>query len=133
MRVDYISPAVQPGVSTELPENSGTAPSFREQVRLSTVPLPLSWEQQLRLDARPFTTTYIGPPPRPSTLGLDDVQTQRMCWRNIVPRHVGGSNSSQDSIVTPEERAVQTMLDMLSQIQQMEDAIVSRQVAVTRG
>ena len=133
MRVDYISPAVQPGVSTELPESSGATPSFREQVRISTVPLPLSWERQLRLDARPFTTTYIGPPPRPSTLGLDDVQTQRMCWRNIVPRHRGASSVLRDSIATPGEQAVQTMIEMLLQIQQMEDAIVSRQVAVTRG
>jgi hypothetical protein len=133
VRVDYISPAVQPGVSTELPESSGAAPSFREQVRISTLPLPLSWEQQLRLDVRPFTTTYIGPPPRPSTLGLDDVQTQRMRWHNILPRHSGASSVLQDSIATPGEQAVQTMLEMISQIQQMEDAIVSRQVAVTRG
>jgi len=133
VRVDYISPAVQPGVSKELPESSGAAPSFREQVRLSTDPLPLSWEQQLRLDARPFTMTYIGPPPRPSTLALDDVHTQRMCWRNIVPRHGGASSPSSDSIVTPEQQAVQTMIEMLLQVQQMEDAIVARQVAVTRG
>jgi len=130
MRVDYTLPALQPETFPDMPLTGETGASFREQLRSPAVQLPVSWEQQLRLDARPFTGTYIGPPPPPQTLEFGDAETQRVRWRNMLSRHsqsratVGNSASQQP---------VQGMLAMLAEMQQMEDSIVSRSVGITRG
>src|SRR5262249_3449391 len=134
VRVDYVLAALQPGISADSQsELAGEAPSFREQLRTSTAQLPDSWEHQLRLDIRPFTTTFIGPPPRPRTLEVNDARTERMRWRNMLSRHNGTLNDAETLNMPGGKRAEHTMVGMLLQLQEMEDAIVSRQVAVTRG
>ena len=133
MKVDYVLPAFQPGVANDLPDSRGIVPSFREQVRLSRVPMARGWEQQLRLDARPFTATYIGPPPRPHTLALDNLQTERTRWRSLVSRHSEIEDAPHRSETCTSTPAVRTMIEMLRQMQLMEDSIVAQQVAVTRG
>jgi hypothetical protein len=133
MRVDYTLPALQPGISPDLPTAQETGRSFREQIRSPTVQLPVSWEQQLRLDARPFTGTYIGPPPRPHTLQLYDAETERSRWRNLLWRHGRSAEAAGEPNPSTSRPSVQVMLEMLLGMQQMEDTIMSRQVAVTRG
>jgi len=133
VRVDYILPALEPAITNEGPESRDMVPSFRERVHLARPSLPQGWEQQLRLDARPFTATYIGPPPRPHTLALDNFQTERIRWRNLVSSHGAGVDSSHSSITPPSQPAVQAMIEMLRQMQAMEDSIVALQVAITRG
>ena len=87
MRVDYTLPALQPETLAEMPATGETGPSFRDQLRRLTVQAPVGWQQQLRLDTRPFTGTYIGPPPRPQSLELKDPETERSRWRNMLQRH----------------------------------------------
>ena len=88
MRVDYTLPALQSGNLLEAePAAEGVGRSFREQLRGTTASLPVNWEQQLRLDVRPLTATFVGPPPRPRTLELSDAETERARWRNMVLRH----------------------------------------------
>jgi len=130
MRVDYTLPALLPETFPDTPVTDETATSFRDQLRGLTVQLPVSWEQQLRLDARPFTGTYIGPPPRPQTLELNDAETQRSRWRSMLSRHSQTPLAAGSSAGT---QPVQGMLEMLLEMQQMEDSIVSRSVGVTRG
>lgn len=133
LRVDYIMPALQPAIGNQSPAGPEIVPSFREQVRTQKIATPRGWEEQLRLDARPFTATYIGPPPRPNTLALDNFQTERVRWRNLVSHHDGGVDSPRPSGTSLSEPTVQSMILMLRQMQEMEDSIVAQQVAVTRG
>jgi hypothetical protein len=131
MRVDYTLPALQPETLEEAPIAGETSASFHDHLRGATLPMPISWEQQLRLDVRPFNGSYIGPPPRPHTLEVNDPETERSRWRNVVSRHcrtlTGNSGTSNA------QRCVQTMLEMLLEMQQMEDSIVSQNASVTRG
>jgi len=140
MRVDYTLPALQPTISPDvsegLPEIQGTPletalPSFRDRLRGTNVPVPGAWERQLRLDARPFTASYIGPPPRPRTLETSDAETERVRWRNILWRHGAPPDSTAGS--GPNQRPVNNMMNMLMQMQEMEDSIVAQSVALTRG
>lgn len=133
MRVDYTLPALEPGSLPELPAGPEKELVFRGQLRGLTVELPVSWEQQLKLDARPFTGTYIGPPPRPQTLELNDVETQRSRWRNMLWRHMPTHGAPGQMGSSTGGQPVQNMLEMLWEMQQMEDSIVSQSVAVTRG
>lgn len=133
MRVDYTLPALQPGALPELPSGTETTRPFREQLRVSAPELPLGWEQQLRLDARPFTGTYIGPPPRPQALQLSDPETQRGRWRSMIWRHSLALDAGTTFGRASSKQAIHTMLDMLQQMQEMEDSIIAQQVAVTRG
>lgn len=133
MRVNYILPALQPAISNEAPASTEVVPSFREHVVMGPIPLQGGWEQQFRLDARPFTASYIGPPPRPHSLCLDSFQTQRARWHNLVSRY----GAMADSISTPagyiDKPAIRIMIDMLRQMQQIEDSIVAQQGAISRG
>jgi len=137
VRVDYVLPAIQLAIGNESPASPEIVPSFREQVHqqvsLERTSMPRGWEQQLRLDARPFTATYIGPPPRPQTLALDNSQTERIRWRNLVSTHGADMDSYSGPTSYRSEAAIQTMIEMLRQMQAMEDSIVAKQVAVTRG
>ncbi|HVP50612.1 MAG TPA: hypothetical protein VMT05_00755 [Terriglobales bacterium] len=132
MRVDYTLPALQTETLPEMPVAGEAAPSFRDHLRSLTVQLPEGWEQQLRLDARPFTGTYIGPPPQPATLVRSDPETERSRWRSMLSRHSRTPAASQ-SDSSNGRQPVQGMLEMLLEMQQMEDSIVSRSVGVTRG
>jgi hypothetical protein len=132
MKVDYTLPALQPDTVPDMPNAQETGLPFREQLRGPAAPMPVSCEHQLRLDVRPFTATYIGPPPRPPALQLSDAETERSRWHNMVTRHAtpagaAGPNGSAGA------DSVRTMLDMLLGMRQMEDSIVAQQVAVTRG
>jgi hypothetical protein len=133
MRVDYTLPALQPGSLPELPEGQESELSFHAQLRNLTVQLPVTWEQQLRLDVRPFSGTYIGQPPRPPTLELHDPETQRSRWRNMLWRHGPGPNEPGRESSVGRGQPVQTMLEMLLDMQEMEDSILSQSVSVTRG
>ena len=133
MRVDYTLPALQPGSLTELITAQETGRSFREQLHSPTVQAPVGWEEKLRLDARPFTATYIGPPPRPLSLEIYDAETERSRWHNMVWRHSRGLEAAENPGISNSKQPVKVMLEMLLDMQQMEDSIVSQQVAVTRG
>lgn len=133
MRVDYTLPALQPGTLAEAPTAGETSASFHDHLSGPALPLPVSWEQQLRLDVRPFTGSYIGPPPRPHALEVNDPQTERSRWRNMVSRHGRALGTAGYSGTSTGQRCVQTMLEMLLDMQQMEDSIVSQNAAVTRG
>jgi hypothetical protein len=133
MRVDYTLPALQPGTLPELPSGPESTRPFREQLRVSAPELPLGWEQQLRLDARPFTGTYIGPPPRPQALQLSDPETQRARWRSMIWRHSVALDAGTTFARANSTKAIRTMLEMLQEMQEMEDSIIAQQVAVTRG
>lgn len=131
MRVDYTVPALQPESLPEPTTTGESGLSFRDQLRGATVRAPDSYLHQLRLDVRPFTATYIGPPPRPRRLQLNDPETERARWHNMVQRHsldAGGNHTGSMG-----SDSVQTMVKMLLDMQQMEYSIVAQQVAVTRG
>jgi hypothetical protein len=132
MRIDYTLPALEPAISPDVsapqPE---TMPSFRGRLHSPSVALPSGWEEQLRLGDRPFTASYIGPPPRPRTLETSDAESERFRWRNMLWRHAAPPANEPDS--GSDHGPVGGMMNMLLQMQQMEDAIVAQSVAVTRG
>src|ERR1700756_5437344 len=131
MRVDYTLPALQPWTApdaTELTEQGEVA--FRQLVRGEAVEMPPTMEEQLGLDARPFTGTYIGPPPRPRTLEVQDAETQRQRWHSMIRRHSTSAGAATRS--GGRGQPVYNMLDMLREMRDMEDSIVSQTVSLTR-
>jgi len=132
MRVDYTLPALQPESMPEMQSGQEVQPSFREQLRGLQAQLPVGWEQQLGLDAQPFTSTYISPPPQPPTLVRSDPETERARWRSMLTKH-NASQQPDRSSSRNGQLPVQQMLQLLLEMQQMEDSIVSRSVGVTRG
>jgi len=133
MRVDYTLPSLQPEAFPEMPVGIEAPSSFRDHLNALNVELPQDWSQQLRLDVRPFTGTYISPPPLPSTLSRGDPETERARWRGMLSRHSQPVTAASQSVGANGRQPVQGMLAMLLEMQDMEDAIVSRSVGVTRG
>jgi hypothetical protein len=134
MRVDYTLPSLQPGtLDTTAGLSTDAKPSFRSRLASKATVQSATWDQQLRLDARPFTGSYIGPPPRPNNIELKDAETERFHWRNMLSRHGQAPAASAGSTHAMGNQAVQGMLQMLLDMQHAEDAIVARNAAVTRG
>lgn len=132
MRVDYTLPALQPWIApdgAELTEQGEL--SFRQLVRGEAVEMPTTMEEQLGLAARPFTGTYIGPPPRPRTLEVQDAETQRQRWHGMIRKHSASPGGTTRS--GGRGQPIQNMLEMLREMQHMEDSIVSQAVSLTRG
>jgi hypothetical protein len=132
MRVDYTLPSLEPGKLPELPGAVETGVSFQDQLRGPVSEVPVSWQRELNLDARPPDATYLEPPPRPNTLEIRDAESERTRWRSMLAKHdkSAAANSSRDP---NSQQSVRVMLDMLMDMQQTEDSIVSQNASVTRG
>lgn len=130
--VDYTLPALQPGILPDTPETGEEGVSFRQLVQGEAARTPIDVEHQLRLDLRPFTGTYVGPPPKPASLDIQGVQGRRYHWRNILWKH-GWGPQDEGLSSSAQGKPVDRMLQMLSEMQDMEDSIVAQDASLTRG
>jgi len=133
MRVNYLLPALAPGILPDSPDSPETGLSFRDQLQHVIGQAPVRWEQQLHLDTRPFTATYIAPPSRPKGLELEGVEVERARWRNLLTRHELRLRTSPNALSSTSGQSVQVMLEMLRDMQEAEDGIVAQAVSLTRG
>ena len=133
MRVDYTVPGLEPATLTDLPGMQEEEASFRQQLRSPTLQVPNRVEDQLRLEERPYTASYIGPPPRPKTLEWADGNSQRLRWRSMLARHSDLVKSAGSMPHGREQPSVEMMLEMLGDMQDLEDAILAESVSLTRG
>jgi len=133
MRVNYLLPALEPGILPDSPDSPEIGLSFRDQLQHVIGQASVRWEQQLHLDTRPFTATYIAPPSRPKGLELEGVEVERARWRNLLTRHELLLRTSPNALSSTSGQSVQVMLEMLRDMQEAEDGIVAQAVSLTRG
>jgi len=131
MRVDYTLPSIIPETVPELPGSTETALSFRDQLRTPVSGLDFNWHEHFHLDSRPANATYIGPPPRPTSMEVRDINSERNRWRSMLVRHYDSMAGTSSSATEPHSAKV--MLEMLVDMQGAEDEIVSQNAALTRG
>jgi hypothetical protein len=105
MRVGYTLPALEPGTLSDSPITEEKSLTFQDQLTGVTAQAPVSWEEQLRLDVQPYTSTYLAPPRPPRTLDLNAL-AGAACWggtaavpglHRIQPRPDKGSLSKRCS------------------------------------
>lgn len=132
MRVDYTLPSLVPETLPELPGSvEGGAVSFRDQLRAPVTAIESNWQEQFRLESRPPDATYIPPPPKPRSMEVRNIGSERNRWRKMLSKHynsVTAANSKADG-----QQPVSVMLEMLFDMQGAEDEIVSQNAALTRG
>ena len=122
MRIQYTLPRMQTDtLGTEFGE-TGPKP-FKSRLYRLTQTAPPNWRQILRLDQPAYTATMIGPPPRPGTLEVKDVASERRRWRSLLTQR---SLEADD----PTE---QRMLGLLRTYQSLEDGVVARYLADAQG
>jgi hypothetical protein len=132
MRVDYTLPSLEPEKLPELPASVETGVSFRDQLLGTPSDLNVNWQEGLNLDVRPPDATYLEPPTRPKTMDIRDPGTERKRWRGMLTRHSNAMASASPQ-GTNDQHPVRVMLDMLTDMQQTEDSIVSQNAALSRG
>ncbi|MGA7754407.1 MAG: hypothetical protein WCB05_16345 [Candidatus Sulfotelmatobacter sp.] len=132
MRVEYSLPSLQLDKLPEPATPEEAAISFREQLQGLAGEMPMDWQQEMKLDSRPPDATYLEPPACPSTMDIRDPQSERARWRTMLTRH-GTSMAGANRNSSTNRHSVQVMLDMLLDMQQAEDSIVSQSSALTRG
>jgi hypothetical protein len=123
MRIQYTLPEMQlPDLDADFTEAG--AGSFRNRLRRISRTAAPNWKRILRLDQTNDTATTIGPPPKPMSLEVNDVPSERLRWRNFL---------DQQTLVSDGHDDVQRMLALLQAYQSMEDEVVSRYLADARG
>jgi hypothetical protein len=132
MRVDYTLPSLEPEKLPELPASVETGVSFREQLLGTPSDLTVNWQKDLNLDTRPPDATYLEPPTRPKTMDIRDPGTERKRGRGMLTRHSNAMASASPQ-GSNDQHPVRVMLDMLTDMQQSEDSIVSQNAALSRG
>jgi hypothetical protein len=123
MRIQYTLPQMHlPDVDAEFIE--ADAGSFRSRLRRLAPTPPRNWKHILRLDQTNDTATDIGTPPRPMSLEIKDVASERLRWRHFL---------TQQALVSDGHKDIQRMLALLQAYQSMEDEVVSRYLTDARG
>lgn len=121
MKIQYTLPGLD--FRRSGPETSeAQSASFSSRLRRLKQSDSPGWREVLRLNRGVDGAGTIGPPPKPGTLTVDDAATERLRWRSLIFRDPGTA-----------DRRVSRMLDLLRDHQAMEDAIVARHLAETRG
>ena len=134
MKINYTLPSLEPEQLPELPGSpeTQTAITFREQLKGPSTDLPLNWQHEMNLDARPPNASYIDPPPRPRSMEIRDAETERQRWRTMLSRQ-DKSLTSANFADPSQKQSVRVMLDMLLDMQHAGDAIAAQNAALTRG
>jgi hypothetical protein len=123
MRIQYTLPGMQFGKVNDLAaEGVLTASSFTSRLRRLKKAAALDWRSLLRLDRVRPHAGVIGPPPKPGSLDVIDLASERHRWRNLLSRPAGTADPS-----------VRQMMALLQSYQALEDAIVARHLTETRG
>jgi hypothetical protein len=130
MRIQYTLPGLQPAVTTQAKSAGPISPTFKNRMQQIAAGPPVSWKQILRLDRTPAGPGSVGPPPKPATLEVLDVASERLRWRNLLVRHGGGQAQSGIPGAPPK---VQRMVAVLTRMQELEDALIARSLSETGG
>jgi len=139
MRVDYTLPGLQPTVDPRMVRAATTAgpygPTFADRLRRLSSTFQITWRQVLKVDQPPPGPTTIGPPPKPSVMETRDAGETGLQWRRLVDRT--GEMVAQlprgDISTNSSAGKLQRMHALMSQIQQMEDEVLSHSLSATRG
>ena len=124
MRIQYTLPGMQPAGFGGEPVTTAPGQSFKGRLRRLNSTAPPNWRQVLGLDQQRNTALTIGPPPKPVNLERKDVASERLRWRNLISRDIPASDN---------DSGVGRMLGLLRGFQEMEDSVVARSLAETRG
>jgi len=144
VRVQYTLPGMQTVMTRPTGAaggaEAGPAATFKKRLKRLQTAIPLNWKRLLRLDQPALSASLIGPPPRPAALETFDPADLRLRWRGLIERHARAfsevpieSLAAAGGVTTDAMRNVERMLALLMQLQDREDAIVSRHLAETRG
>ncbi len=121
------------GRSPATPTGETKALSFRSRMR-STSPLrAASWRQLLRINRETQVDPLIGPPTPPPGYTAKDAVEQRSFLRNAIRQRSEDLRSTGNEPANPRRQAVQRMLDLLSEQQRQQDAIVARSAHASSG
>ena len=110
-------------------------PTFGDRLRRLSANFQNNWRQVLGLDQVPPSPTTFGPPPKPAPFETRDPEENRLQWTRLVDRSSrmladSPADGTGTSVSSPR---VQRMHVLLVQMQQMEDNVISRSLAATRG
>ena len=132
MRVDYTLPGLiptpEPGPPLNIPEKA----TFRGRLKRLSAPVGRSWRRMLRLEGA--APPQISPPPMPASFERWEPAEIRLKWRGLLERHSERFQDPAGSGLPPDDaKAAQRMLAVLWKYQQMEDALMARQLMETHG
>jgi hypothetical protein len=125
MKIQYIIPGITTTQKEPLIGSPTEVSSFRSRLQQLIATPSRRWKEVLQLDAPPRGIEWIAGPARPEDLAVQDSESLRQQWRDLLHRHtLKGSASSQ---VDPKDRGkVQHMLSLLIRYHVMEQELAAR-------
>jgi hypothetical protein len=137
MRVQYTLPGLHPGFEQSATISAKPASmakaNFRSHMRRLSAAIPTSWRTLLHLDQSPRNAGHLAAPPRPDSLDVRDVATERIRWRGMLDRQARNVTHMAQGTSNEQVRSVERMLAVLMRLQDLEDAVISRHLSETKG
>lgn len=125
MKVQYIIPGIITPQKDPTAGSTTEVSSFRSRLQQLIAKPSRRWKEVLQLDAPPRGIEWIASPPRPEDLVLQDSESLRQQWRDLLHRHA--SKESPFTRVDPKDRSrIQQMLSLLVRYHVMEQELAAR-------
>jgi len=125
MKIQYIIPGIITPQKDPVAGSTTELSSFRSRLQQLIAKPFRRWKEVLQLDSPPRGIEWIAGPPRPEDLVLQDSESLRQEWRQLLHRHA--SKGSAFTEIDPKDRSkVQQMLSLLIRYHVMEQELAAR-------
>ena len=133
MRVQYSLPGFLPDVVAPTGHVGTEGTPFRSLLTALPVSRKAGWEELLRLDRVPVTSSTLAPPSAPDGAQTAAGAESRVRWSEMLDRQVGSYEQSEsadpDFTNTPAAKSIGRMLTLLLGFRDLENSMASRQLA----
>lgn len=131
MKIQYVIPGIATPQRDPLAASTNEVSSFRNRLQQLLAKPARRWKELLQLDVPPRGIEWIAGPSRPEELTLQDPESLRQLWRELLQRHASkGAASTQTD---PRNRAkIQQMLSLLIRYHVMEQELAARYLSESR-
>jgi hypothetical protein len=132
MKVQYTIPAVVAPQKDPLSAGSASeVSSFRSRLQQLITRPSRRWKEVLQLDVPPRGIEWIAAPPRPEDLTMQDAESLRQQWRELLNRYALKGSAFKET--EPKGRGkIQQMLRLLIRYHVMEQELAARYLSEGR-
>jgi len=131
MKVQYIIPGSVTPQKDPVPSSTTEVSSFRSRLQQLIGKPSRRWKEVLQLDAPPRGIEWISSPPRPEDLALQDSESLRQHWRELLHRHALKA-SAFNQTDSKDRGKIQQMLTLLIRYHVMEQELAARYLSESR-
>jgi hypothetical protein len=132
MKVQYIIPGIITPQKDPASATTTEVLSFRSRLQQLTTKPSRRWKEVLQLDTPPHGIEWIAGPPQPDDLALQDSESLRQHWRELLQRHALKASPFAQKAAPEDRGKIQQMLALLVGYHVLEQELAARYLSESR-